>query len=37
MNANDLRDIEAHLEALESLTKLFRTLWFDHIKGDIED
>ena len=37
MNANDLRDIEAHLEALESLTKLFRTLWFDHIKGDIKD
>ena len=37
MNKDDLRDVVAHLEALESLTKLFSNLWFDHIKGDIKD
>ena len=37
MNKDDLRDVVARLEALESLTKLFRNLWFDNIKGEIQD
>ena len=37
MNKDDLRDVVARLDALESLTKLFRNLWFDHIKGEIQD
>ena len=37
MNTDDLRDVVARLDALESLTKLFKNLWFDHIKGEIHD
>ena len=37
MNKDDLRDVVARLDALESLTKLFKNLWFDHIKGEIQD
>ena len=37
MNTDDLRDVVARLDALESLTKLFKNLWFDHIKGEIQD
>jgi pilus assembly protein FimV len=37
MNTDDLRDVVVRLDALESLTKLFKNLWFDHIKGEIHD
>ena len=37
MKTDDLRDVVARLDALESLTKLFKNLWFDHIKGEIHD
>ena len=37
MNTNDLRDVVARLDALESLTKLFKNLWFDQVKGEIQD
>ena len=37
MNKDDLREVVGRLEALEALTKLFKNLWFDHIKGEIQD
>ena len=37
MNTNDLRDVVARLDALESLAKLFKNLWFDQVKGEIQD
>ena len=37
MNTNDVRDVVQRLDALESLTKLFKNLWFDQVKGEIQD
>ena len=37
MDRENLRDMVRRLEALEALTKLFNTLWFDQIKKDIRD
>ena len=37
MDRENLRDMVSRLEALEALTKLFNTLWFDQIKKDIRD
>ena len=37
LDRNNLRDVISRLEALEALTKLFNTLWFDQIKEDIKD
>ena len=37
MNKEDLREISSHLEALDSLAKLFNNLWFSQIKKEVVD
>ena len=37
MDRENLQDMVRRLEALEALTNLFNTLWFDQIKKDIRD
>ena len=37
MNKDDLHAIDAALETLDSLSHLFRNLWFERIREDIED
>ena len=37
MNADELRDVEERLEALESLAKLFGHSWLEYVKSQIQD
>jgi hypothetical protein len=37
MTKEELREIVAQLEAVESLTKLFKNLWFDQIRERVQD
>ena len=37
MNKEDLRQVVEQLETLDSLTRLFKNLWFEKVKEDIED
>ena len=37
MNRGELQEVVKQLEALESLAKLFNSLWFEQIRRDITD
>ena len=37
MDADELRDVEERLEALESLAKLFGHSWLEYVKSQIQD
>ena len=37
MNKEDLREVSSQLEALDSLAKLFKNLWFSQIKKEVMD